>query len=590
MREVAVGDWVDASRVRSLWNQLYPGEEAVLGELLGHLEAKRRAFPPSRVHPFPTRGLVYSTYADAFGEGLDGVRAQLPRLADLGVTVLWLLPLLESPGRDQGFDISDYTRVDPAHGGNEALRRLLPEARARGMDVMMDLVLNHSSDQHPWFVSSRSPDSPQRDWYFWCPGKDGGPPNNWVSYFGGPAWTKDSSGQWYLHHFFPEQPDLNWDSPGLRRALYDAIRFWQDEGIAAFRLDAIHHIGKPAGLPDAPVTDGLWGPQVQYKNTPETHHWLQELHREVFEPSGAFTVGETGGTTAETSRLYTDRYRGELDAIFHFDHVHHLHEWTAAEYRASMVEWATALAGGWDAPFYSNHDLPRHVSAFGDDGAHREVCAKAFAGLLLTQWGTPFVYQGEELGMTNVAFDHLDDYRDEASKAWMRDQIAQGKTQAEAWAFFQRVTRDNARTPYQWDATPNAGFTTGTPWLGVNPDHVRVNWAAQRPDPDSVLAFYRRLIALRKAEPVLRTGTTAPWGPDHPTVLAYLRGEGTDAGQPTWGVVCQMASAPATWTVPEGPGGTTVVANHPAPPDLVPGKAVTLRPWEFLLVRYAPRL
>ncbi|AFG38610.1 alpha-glucosidase [Spirochaeta africana] len=461
--------------------------------------------------------VVYQIYTRSFldsnGDGIGdfgGVIAQLDYLQRLGVDVIWLSPFCDSPNDDNGYDISDYRRIHPEFGDLEQFVIMASEAHRRGIKIMMDLVMNHTSDEHPWFVESRSSrDNPKRDWYIWRdPAPGGGKPNNWDSYFGGAAWEWDEqTGQYYLHTFSTKQPDLNWANPAVRQEMHRIAEFWIAHGVNAFRLDAVHHIGKPVGLPD--YTDYKHEREFRlYKNLPETHAYLQEMHDQIFAPHNVFTVGETGGTTPGSSRKYVDRDRGELNMIHHFEQLFLPNPGNAADIQRNMQRWFKALSRrGWDAQFFSNHDLPRQVSAFGNDRELRGKSAAAIATVLLTAWGTPFIYQGEEIGMTNFPFAEMDDFRDRHGLSWYQRDLAHGEDPELAWARMLQENRDNSRTPMQWSEARHAGFTAGEPWIPVNPNHVSVNVAAQESDSDSTLSWYRRLIALRRQHRVLRRGS-----------------------------------------------------------------------------------
>jgi glycosidase len=443
---------------------------------------------------------VYQIYTRSFrdsdGDGIgdfNGVIEKLDYLAWLGVDVIWLSPFCTSPNKDNGYDVSNYRDVSPEFGTLENLDRLIAEAHRRKLLVMMDVVMNHSSIEHPWFRQ-------RPEYYYWTD-----KPNNWDSYFHHSAWTWDEErGQYYLHLFYPEQPDLNWENPDLRAEMHDIARFWISRGIDAFRMDAIHHIGKPDGLPDVKDPKGKMYFK-NFKNTPRTHSYLRQFNEQVIEGTGVFTVGETGGTTPKTSRLYVDRRRKELDMIFLFDHLHRMNDDLRNLPRVVWPVYRQLSRDGWNTLFFGNHDFARQLSIFGDESMARES-ASAIAVFLLTLWGTPFVYQGEEIGMTNVAFDSLDDYDCTAAKGHYYRAIERGADEKTAFAEFRRRTRDNARTPMQWSPEDGAGFTSGRPWLGINPDHRTVNVESQRRCPGSILENYRFLIALRKLLPALRRG------------------------------------------------------------------------------------
>jgi oligo-1,6-glucosidase len=543
------------------------------------------------------RWVVYQVYprsfADSDGDGigdLPGVLSKVDHLAALGVDVVWLSPVYRSPMDDNGYDISDYTDVDPVFGTLADLDALIAALHARGMKLVMDLVVNHTSDEHPWFVESRSSrDNPKRDWYWWRDAKpDGGEPTNWESYFSGPAWEHDeATGQYYLHLFSRKQPDLNWENPQVRAAVYEMMRWWLDRGVDGFRMDVINMISKDLALPDvAPRPGSPYGPGgAHFLNGPRIHEFLQEMHREVFagRPAHVLTVGEMPGVTVEQAVLYTDPDRREVDMVFQFEHV----SLDLAEHRydprplslpalkASLAAWQEGLAQrGWNSLYWGNHDQPRAVSRFGDDGEHRAASAKTLATVLHLHRGTPYVYQGDELGMANAPFATLADHRDIQALNFHAEAVARGHEDLDALLVaLGRMTRDQARTPVQWDASRHAGFTTGEPWIAVNPDHVTWNAAAQADDPGSVLAHHRRLVALRHAEPLVTDGAFALLLPDDERVWAFTR-RGAD-GELL--VVANCSSEPVA--VELDTAGEVVLASHPdpAPP--------ALRPWESVVLR-----
>jgi len=484
--------------------------------------------------------VVYQVYprsfADSDGDGvgdLRGVESKLDYLAELGVDVLWLSPVYPSPQDDNGYDISDYRGIEPVFGTLDDFDRLLAGVHGRGMKLVMDLVVNHTSDEHPWFVESRSSkDNPKRDWYWWRPPREGVPagapgaePTNWTSFFTGPTWELDeATGEYYLHLFSRKQPDLNWENPQVRAAVHEMMRWWLDRGVDGFRMDVINMISKDTALPDGPGGDG----SAHYLHGPRLHEFLREMHREVFaDRAGAtMTVGEMPGVTVEEARLLTDPARAEVDMVFQFEHVqldHGPSKWDRTgldlrDLKATLGRWQAGLADvGWNSLYWNNHDQPRVVSRFGDDGAHRVESAKMLATVLHLHRGTPFIYQGEELGMTNYPFTSAAQFRDIESvnhHALAGDAALPG---------LRAMSRDNARTPMQWDASPNAGFTTGTPWLPVNPNHTEVNAAAALAETDSVFHHYRALIALRHSEPTVVHGNFTMLLPDDPNVYAFSR-------------------------------------------------------------------
>ncbi|MFW6364025.1 MAG: alpha-glucosidase [Spirochaeta sp.] len=541
--------------------------------------------------------VVYQIYTRSFldsnGDGIGdfgGVLAKLDYLQELGVDVVWLSPFCDSPNDDNGYDISDYYTVHPEFGTMEDFTRMVSAAHQRGIKIMMDLVMNHTSDEHPWFVESRSSlDNPKRDWYIWRDAKpDGGLPNNWDSYFGGSAWQYDErTGQYYLHTFSTKQPDLNWANPEVREEMYRITEFWINRGVNAFRLDAVHHIGKPEGLPDFhPPRKGCHF--RLYKNLPETHTYLQEMHDRIFAIHNVFTVGETGGTNPKSSRLYVDKDRGELNMIHHFEQLFLPNPGDAAEILRNQQRWYRALSKkGWDAQFFSNHDLPRQLSVFGSERIAGKS-ATAIATILLTAWGTPFIYQGEEIGMRNFPFTELSQFRDRHALRLYHDEIARGEDPELAWAKMTSENRDNSRTPMQWSAQPNAGFTTGTPWIGVHPQYAFVNVAQQQDDPYSVLNFYRKLLQFRKEHPVLRRGSYRPiHGFSAKKVLAYTRGKFQNERVfvlVNWSESFQQVRIPRRIAGKSRAGYRLLVSNYPRPeagiePTTAPA-SIPLRPYE----------
>ncbi len=505
------------------------------------------------------RWVVYQVYprsfADSDGDGvgdLRGVLSHLDYLDRLGVDVVWMSPVYTSPMDDNGYDISDYQDIDSLFGTLADLDELVAELHARGMKLVMDLVVNHTSDEHPWFVESRSSrDNPKRDWYWWrdprpghTPGTPGAEPTNWESHFSGPTWTWDkSTGQYYLHIFSAKQPDLNWENPEVRQAVYAMMRWWLDRGVDGFRMDVINMISKDTSLPDTqPRPGSLYGPGDQHFTFgPRNHEFLAEMYREVFAGRDVhvLTVGEMPGVTIPEAVLFTSPERHELDMVFQFEHVrldqgahkYDLRPLRLPALKASMAAWQTGLAErGWNSLYLGNHDQPRSVSRFGDDSpAHRTASAKTLATVLHLHRGTPYVYQGDELGMANAPFTAITDYRDIQALRFYAEAAERGDVDLPALLLAMgRMSRDQGRTPVQWDASPNAGFTTGTPWLAINPDHTQVNAAAQVGDPDSVYGHYRRLIALRHTDPVVTDGDFELLLADHPSIWAFLR-RGSDA-------------------------------------------------------------
>ena len=565
--------------------------------------------------PWWTRAVVYQIYPRSFqdsnGDGIGDLRGILQRvdyLAALGVDVVWLSPIYRSPQDDNGYDISDYRDIDPTFGTLEDLDELVETLHGEGIKVVMDLVVNHTSDEHPWFIESRSStDNPKRDWYWWRPAREGmepgGPgaePTNWGSFFSGPAWDFDpATGEYYLHLFSCKQPDLNWENPEVRHALYDMMRWWLARGIDGFRMDVINFISKDVrsdgSLPDGPVTHGPHGSVHEATiNGPRAHEFLQEMNREVFQGrrEELLLVGETPGTTVEDGLLYTDPQRAELDMVFTFEHVSLDHgpggrfdpkPIDLAELKATLGRWQAGLGDvGWNALYWNNHDQPRIVSRYGDDGEYRPQSATMLATVLHLHRGTPYVYQGEELGMTNVHFTSLDTYRDIESVRYAVEARELGhRSEAEILGALAAQSRDNGRTPMQWNDSPHAGFTSGEPWIQVNANYSMINAEAEQADAESVFSYYRRLIALRHEDPTVQSGEFTMQLDDHPHVYAFTRS--LDGDQllvlGNFSPSDQLVDHGEEWSDPD-----LVIGNYPSPAMTKKG-AIVLRPWEAIVLR-----
>jgi oligo-1,6-glucosidase len=482
---------------------------------------------------------------------------------------------------DNGYDIADYCAIAPEFGTIEDFDRLVAEARARGIGIVMDLVVNHTSCKHRWFKAAcADPTSPENAFYIWRdPAPDGGPPDDHRACFGGPAWTfVPEIGKYYFHFFSPGQPDLDWRNPAVRAEVYRLMNWWLDRGIAGFRMDVIDLIGKDV---DAGV----------YAEGPYLHGFLQEMHRETLAGRDVVTVGESWSVSPETALLYCGRERRELDMVFQFAHV--MAGWDQVfgkwkpkpfdlvAFKRVMAEWQAAMAqDGWNSLFLSNHDLPRQVSKYGDDGVWRVRSAKCLATMMHLMKGTPFVYQGEEIGMTNARFLRMDQFRDVETLGQYADQTAAGVSEPEFIAGANANGRDNARTPMQWTAGPNAGFTDGAPWIEVNPNHAAINVEADRADPDGIFAHYRALIAARKAHRVIVEGRFEPFAPDHPQIMAYTR----TLGETRLAVIANVSGQEVAFDVPEGMAvtGRCLVANVERR-DALQGP-IALAPWEAVAV------
>lgn len=474
---------------------------------------------------------VYQIYPRSFqdsdGDGIGdiaGIISRLDYLQALGIGLIWLSPVCKSPMDDNGYDISDYRDIAPEYGTLADFDRLIAEARRRGIGILLDLVVNHTSDEHAWFIEARKGrESAYRDYYVWRdPAPDGDVPNELQSIFGGPAWTLDEqTGQYYLHQFSRRQPDLNWQNPKLRSEIYDMMNWWLDRGITGFRMDVIDLIAKE---PDRGIT----------ANGPKLHDYLQEMNRATIGTRDVLTVGETWSATPADALLYSGRARNELSMVFQFEHVTQHWDETYGKWRPKpfdlvalkrvLNKWQASLAGdGWNALFWGNHDLPRAVSKYGDDRHHHVESAKMLATVLHLMRGTPFVYQGEEIGMTNVPFTEIDQYRDIETLNMHRLHIAAGLDTQAFIAGANANARDNARTPMQWSATAHGGFTSGEPWISVNPNHLSINVEAAMREELSIWAHYKQLIGLRKRLPIIVEGTYTPVLEDHDRCLAYVR-------------------------------------------------------------------
>jgi oligo-1,6-glucosidase len=559
------------------------------------------------------KAVVYQIYprsfADSDGDGmgdLQGIINHLDHLADLGVDVLWLSPIYPSPQDDNGYDISDYQDIEPLFGNLEIFDRLLAGAHERGMKLIMDLVVNHSSDEHQWFLESRSAkDHPKRDWYWWRPAREGmepgapgAEPTNWGSVFGGPAWEFDEkTGEYYLHLFSRKQPDLNWENPEVRQAVHAMMRWWLDRGVDGFRMDVINMISKAVGddgsLPDGRLSAGsaYADGSAGFIGGPRLHEFLQEMHREVFAGrEGLLTVGEMPGVTVDEARLHTDPARHEIDMVFQFDHVWvdrgadpwQLMPLQLTQLKAILGRWQAGLADlGWNSLYWNNHDQPRVVSRYGDDSpAFRAASAKMLGTVLHLHRGTPYIYQGEEIGMTNYPFGGIEDFRDiEALGQYRQALDLEGRTPEEVLTVLRARGRDNARTPMQWDDSPHGGFTTGTPWLAANPNHREINAAADRADPDSVFHYYRRLIELRHSEPAVADGDFTMLLPNDERFYAFTR----RLGDTELLVIGNFSGETARAEIEDAGAWASaelLLTNvDPAPADL------TLGPWQAVVYR-----
>lgn len=489
------------------------------------------------------------SFMDSNGDGigdLKGIISKLDYLKELGIDVIWICPIFSSPNDDNGYDISDYKGIMEEFGTMADFDQLLAEVHHRGMKLILDLVINHTSDEHPWFIESRlSKENPYRNYYIWQEGKDGKEPNNWESIFGGSAWEYDKKTEaYYLHVFSKKQPDLNWENPAVREELYNMINWWLDKGIDGFRIDAISHIKKVPGFPDLPNPNNKnYVPSFDgHMNRPGIQVFLKELKEKTFDHYEIMTVGEANGVSIEEADEWVGEENGKFNMIFQFEH---LNLWGKSPdggldlptLKKMLTKWQKGLDGvGWNALFLENHDQPRSVSTWGNDSVYRDASAKCLATLYFLMQGTPFIYQGQEIGMTNVRFDSIEDYNDVAIKNLYRNERAEGKSHLEIMELIWKNGRDNSRTPMQWSKEENAGFTSGTPWMKVNPNYEEINVKEAVADPNSIYHFYKRLIELRKANPALVYGSYDLVLEEHEHVYAYTR----RLGDQTYLILCNL--------------------------------------------------
>lgn len=487
--------------------------------------------------------VVYQIYPRSFcdsnGDGigdLNGITSKLDYLKELGIDVIWLSPVYKSPNDDNGYDISDYEDIMTEFGTMDDFDKMLAAAHERGIKIVMDLVVNHTSDEHPWFVESRSSkNNEKRDYYIWKEGKDGKEPTNWGSAFSGPAWKYDEkTDMYYLHLFSVKQPDLNWENPKVRKEVFDMMTRWCEKGIDGFRMDVISLISKPEGYPDAKVV-GLYGDMGICANGPKVHDYLKEMNEKVLSKFDIMTVGETAGVTLEEAKKYANTDGSELNMVFQFEHMDldggEKFKWSTqpmplVPLKENLSKWQKGLDGvAWNSLYFCNHDQPRIVSRLGDESdAYRELSAKCIATCLHMMQGTPYIYQGEELGMTNTVFNSVDDFRDLESINAYRELVESGLyTDGDMFPKIAHKSRDNARTPMQWDASANAGFTTGTPWIAVNPNYKKINVADQLKREDSVFHYYQKLIRLRKENEIIVYGNYELLLPEDENIFAYVR-------------------------------------------------------------------
>ncbi|MGP4081667.1 glycoside hydrolase family 13 protein [Pseudalkalibacillus sp. R45] len=524
----------------------------------------------------------YDTDGDGYGD-INGVIKKLDYIKKLGVDVIWLNPVYESPDKDNGYDISDYQSIMKKAGTIEDWEKLLREVHKRDMKLIMDLVVNHTSDQHHWFQESRSSkDNPKRDWYIWRdPKPDGSPPNNWRSYFTPSTWEFDGkTGQFYFHSFAVEQPDLNWRNPDVREAIFEMMKFWLDKGIDGFRMDVINLLAKIEGFPDAQTPE-----KINYLgNNPGIHEYLQEMNKNVLRHYDIMTVGEIPFVTPEDGLKYVGEDRNELDTLFHFQVADDMPDWDMLQYKDIQKKWFEGMFGrGWNSQFLNNHDHTRQVTRYGDDGEYRVESAKLLATMVHTLPGTPYIFQGEEIGMTGVDFDSIDDYQDIAMRNKYEEEVGKGRNPDEVLEELKPLSRDNSRTPVQWDATENAGFTDGEPWIPVNPNYKKINVENALEDPDSIFYYYQKLIELRKNNDVMVYGDYEDLSEGDEHLYMYTRRfDGV-----TWLVVLNHSDENYRMTLPEESLNAELkITNYKDVSAEITDRDTLLRPHEARIYQY----
>lgn len=533
----------------------------------------------------------YDSNGDGIGD-LPGLIEKLDYLKELGIDLIWVCPIFDSPNDDNGYDIRDYKAILDEFGTMEDCDRLIEEVHKRDMKIIFDLVVNHTSDEHEWFIESRSSkDNPYRDYYIWHEGdEEGNRPNNWESIFSGSVWEYDEqTEEYYMHVFSKKQPDLNWENPAVRQDVYSLINWWLDKGIDGFRVDAISHIKKREGFPDMPnpLNKDVVPSYDGHMNQPGIDKFLTELAAETFNNYDIMTVGEANGVSIKDAEQWVGEESGYFDMIFQFEALGLWGErdgevFDLRDYKQVLTKWQEGLDGiGWNALYIENHDLIRAVSAMGDDGTLRKTSAKALGMMYFFMQGTPFIYQGQEIGMTNVQFDELTDYDDIQSVNRARQMMKEGTPREEAMNYIYASSRDNVRTPMQWNAQPEAGFTTGTPWLGVNPNYADINVAESIKDPNSIYHFYKEMIALRRDNEALIYGSYELVLPLHKQVYAYKR----QGESETYLIVVNVFNDSAEVDLTPFDLKELVLTNYEVPNSLE--KDIQLRPYEARLYRLA---
>lgn len=537
------------------------------------------------------------SFQDSNGDGMGDLRGIINRvdhLVELGIGAIWLGPVFKSPNDDMGYDIADYRDIMEQFGTMADWEELRDKLHANGIKILVDLVVNHTSDEHPWFVEARkSRDNAYHDYYIWRPGRDGREPNNWASFFTPSAWEyNEATDEYYLHLFSKKQPDLNWHNPAVREEVYDLMSWWLDKGADGFRMDVINLLCKTDGLPDAsgPVDmNGYVFPTEHMCDRPPIHEYLQEMAERVYADKDIFTVGECIALTTEEGCRYTAGKKREIDAVFSFAHIDmdgqplgkwYCRPWKLPELKSRLFEWQHALKDGWLGLFWSNQDQPRALSRFGTTGKYRFRCAKMLGIILHNLRGTPFVYQGEELGMVNVPWTSTDQLRDVESLNFVANCRRTGAGDEFMWDAVHRKARDNARTPMPWDDSPNGGFTTGEPWIMLNPDYPQVNVAAAKRDPNSVFYFYKKLIELRKGNLIMPYGEPTLLLPEDEQVFAYEKRLDGEHWLVAGNFSDEAVERPLSCLVP---GSELILSN--VSEKLEADGVLRLQPWEGVIIR-----
>ncbi|MGL4449762.1 MAG: glycoside hydrolase family 13 protein [Sarcina sp.] len=529
------------------------------------------------------------SFNDSNGDGigdLKGITEKLDYIKDLGIDVIWICPMYKSPNDDNGYDISDYTDIMSDFGNMNDFNELMEQTHRRGMKLVIDLVINHTSDEHPWFLESRSSkDNPKRDWYIWREGKDNQEPNNWESIFKGSAWEYDEiTKEYFLHLFTKRQPDLNWENEEVRQELYKMVNWWLDKGVDGFRVDAISHIKKEEGLLDMPNPNNekYVSSFDKHMNVEGVHKFLGELKENTFSKYDIMTIGEANGVASSEADLWVGKDKGKFNMLFQFEHLklwdyENDLKFNVKSYKKVLTKWQNTLSkDGWNALFIENHDIPRVVSTWGNDEKYREECAKSFAMCYMMQKGTAFIYQGQELGMTNVKFDNIEDYDDVKGINIYKERIKEGLSHDEAMKYVHAISRDNARTPMQWNASKNAGFTSDKPWMKINPNFNKINVEFESKDEESVLNFYKKIISIKKNSEVLIYGDYKLILEDDENIFAYIR----ELNDEKYIIICNLSDLECITKFDIYLENKDLVISNYKEKDFTVKKEMNLEPWE----------